>query len=62
MRFYAFLDTEVIVDIGEWNTYDDAFENEPPNTHWVLSREGLEKLVDSLRQLGIPLTKTGAIR
>lgn len=46
-RFYAFLDTGLIQYLGHFQSMNQAMDNEPANTHWVLSEEGLEQLLES---------------
>lgn len=51
MKYFAILDTEEIVLIGEFDTITDAFDNEPPNTHWVYSEDGLRVLRDNINEV-----------
>ena len=50
-KYFALLDSEEIQFIGEFETIDDAFCNEPPCTHWVFSEEGLRSLRDSIDEV-----------
>jgi hypothetical protein len=40
-EFFAFLDTGTIVPIEGAATYEEAFDRDMPNAHWVHSRDGL---------------------
>lgn len=47
------LDTENVVEIEGVGTYEEAFDKEPDNTHWVFTEEGLRAFVqDAIRVLG----------
>jgi hypothetical protein len=50
MRYFAMLDTEEVVLIGEFEDIADVFNKEPPRTHWIFSEEGLRTLAEQIER------------
>ena len=44
MKFYAMLDDQT-VQIVEADSFSQAIDKEPPNTHWLFSEEGLREFL-----------------
>lgn len=44
MKFYAMLDDNT-VEVVEADTWVEAADKEPPNTHWLFSEEGFREFV-----------------
>jgi hypothetical protein len=57
MKYFAMLDTEDVVEITDATTYEEAFEREPANTHWVFTEDGLRRFIESATRV---LTSTEA--
>lgn len=49
MKFFAVTDEEEIVPF-EAASILEALDSEPPNTHWVFSKEGLELFIDKAQE------------
>ena len=51
--YWAWTDTGKLVPLGICDGFDEAYEREPPCTHWVFTRQGLEELYEEIkRELG----------
>ena len=44
VKFYAMLDDQT-VQIVEADSFSQAIDKEPPNTHWLFSEEGLREFL-----------------
>ena len=44
MRFFAMLDDNTVV-VVEGDTWTEAADNEPQNTHWLFSEDGLREFI-----------------
>lgn len=44
MKFYAMLDDQS-VQVVVADSFNEAFDKEPPNTHWLFSEEGLREFL-----------------
>lgn len=42
-EYWAWTDDGKLVPLGACESYDEASEKEPGNTHWIFSRQGLEE-------------------
>jgi len=51
MKYFAMLDTEEVVLIGEYGDINDAMNDEPANTHWVFSEQSLIDLRDNINEV-----------
>ena len=50
--YWAWTDEE-LVPLGICQDFDEAYEREPPNTHWIFTRQGLEEFYEEIkRELG----------
>ena len=49
--YFAMTDSEEIIPLGVCKNISEAFDREPPNTHWVFSREGLTALYEKIGKL-----------
>lgn len=47
MKYYAMLDTETVLFLGEHEDYDSADEKTPSNTVWIFSQVTLEQFIRS---------------
>lgn len=44
MKYYAMCDDNTVVAV-DGDTWTEAAENEPANTHWLFSEEGLREFI-----------------
>ena len=53
MKYYAFIDTEDFVTIGDFDSIDEALDNEfheTMNTVWVFSEDGARALFAKMQE------------
>ncbi len=48
--FWAWLDTMELKPLGICESYDEAFEKAPGNTHWVFTRQGLQEMREHINK------------
>lgn len=51
IKYYALLDTEEIVALGECADIGEAFEKEPQNAHWLFSENGLRDMLNKIQEV-----------
>lgn len=51
IKYYALLDTEGIVALGECEDIGEAFEKEPQNAHWLFSENGLRDMLNKIQEV-----------
>ena len=56
-KYYACVDGELIVPLGECDSFDEADEKAPPCTTWIYDEEGLRALGESIMSvMNLPIS------
>ena len=51
MNYYAFTDDEKLLLLSDCDSFSDADDKAPSNTHWIFNSEGLAQFVQQATEI-----------
>ena len=51
MKYYAFLDDEDFDYFGDFDSINEALDNEPENTLWIFNEKGARALLAKMQEV-----------